>query len=313
VTLSVTNSSGTDVIEENSYIYVSPNWPDFTGPKNDNFETSQTYFLIENPDNNWAKFTKISGIGKNSSTCYKLNNYKNTSSALAYTEDWYYNKRLGGSIDNLITSSYDLSNTSNITVSFDYAYATNAASANDITEKVKIYSSKDCGTTWTLRKTLTTSELITAGTAAGNEFTPSSASQWKNYSFTYSSGINDKQTRFKIEYTSSDFSNNFYVDNFNIGGTLGLFVNEADVLELDVYPNPTKTDQAINVMYHSNDNAVSFVLRDIQGKIVHTETIETTNADVNQKLNIPTPLTSSCYFLEVSSGNFSVTKKIVVL
>ena len=66
-------------------------------------------------------------------------------------------------------------------------------------------------------------------------------------------------------------------------------------------------------MYHSNDNAVSFVLRDIQGKIVHTETIETTNADVNQKLNIPTPLTSSCYFLEVSSGNFSVTKKIVVL
>jgi PKD repeat protein len=313
VTLSVTNSNGTDEIVENDYIYVSPTWPDFIGPKNDNFETSQSFFIVENPENNWARFSKISGVGKNSSTCYKLNNYKNTSMALAYTEDWYYYNRLGGSKDNLISSSYDLSNTSNVTVSFDYAYATNAASSTDITEKVKIYVSKDCGATWTLKKTLTTSELLTAGTAGGNEFTPSSSAQWKNYSFTHATGVNDKQTRFKIEYTASDFSNNFYLDNFNVAGTLGLFANEANNIELEVYPNPTKSNQAINVMYHSNDDAVTFVLRDIQGKVVHNETIEATNTDVNQKLNITSELSSSCYFLEVKSGNFTITKKIVVM
>ena len=233
--------------------------------------------------------------------------------ALAYTDDWYYYNRLGGSKDNLISSSFDLSNTSNVSVSFDYAYATNAATAIDITEKVKIYVSKDCGATWTLKKTLTTSELLTAGTAGGNDFTPSSAAQWKNYSFTYATGVNDKQTRFKIEFTASDFANNFYLDNFNVSGTLGLFANEANNIELEVYPNPTKNNQDINVMYHSYDDAVTFILRDIQGKIVHNETIEAINTDVNQKLNITSELSSSCYFLEVKAGNFTITKKIVVM
>ena len=313
VTLSVTNSNGTDVIEESEYIYVSPTWADFTGPKNDNFDSYQSYFLVENPEDNWARFSKISGVGKNGSTCYKLNNYKNTNMALAYTDDWYYYNRLGGSKDNLISSSFDLSNTSNVSVSFDYAYATNAATATDITEKVKIYVSKDCGSTWTLKKTLTTSELLTAGTAGGNDFTPSSTAQWKNYSFTYATGVNDKQTRFKIEFTASDFANNFYLDNFNVSGTLGLFANEANNIELEVYPNPTKNNQDINVMYHSYDDAVTFILRDIQGKIVHNETIEAINTDVNQKLNITSELSSSCYFLEVKAGNFTITKKIVVM
>jgi PKD repeat protein len=313
VSLTVTNSNGSDEIIENSYIYVSANWADFIGPKNDNFETPQSYFLVENPENNWAKFSKINGVGKNSSSCYKLNNYKNTSSALDYTEDWFYNKRLGGSKDYLISSSYDLSNTSNVIVSFDYAYATNAANLSDITEKVKIYVSKDCGSSWTFLKTLTTAELLTGGTAGNNDFIPASESQWDNFKFDYVSGANDKQIRFKIEFTASDFSNNFYVDNFNIQGTLGLFPNEAINLELEVYPNPAKSNQEINVKYHSNENPVTFVLRDLQGKIVHTQTIETINSDVNEKLNITTTLSPSCYFLEVNSGSFNTTKKIVVM
>ena len=78
-----------------------------TLPKNDNFDSYQSYFLVENPEDNWARFSKISGVGKNGSTCYKLNNYKNTNMALAYTDDWYYYNRLGGIKDNLISSSFD--------------------------------------------------------------------------------------------------------------------------------------------------------------------------------------------------------------
>lgn len=313
ITLNVSNASGSDELVQDAYIYVSPTWPDFIGPKEDNFDGSQTFFIVDNPEEGSPKFTKITGEGYNNTTCYKLGNYKNTSGALAYTDDWFYYNRLGGSTDALISNSYDLSNTSDISVSFKYAYATNASNSEDITEKVKIYSSKDCGTTWSLKKTLTISEMITAGFAAGQNFTPTSTNHWKTYSFNYSSGSSDSKTRFKIEFNASDYSNNFYVDDFNVSGVLGLFSNEAQNLELNIYPNPSKINNDINVSYHANENPVSFILRDIQGKVIHTETINTTNTDVNQALKITSPLSSSCYFLEVNSGNFSVTKKIVVM
>ncbi|MBI1837893.1 MAG: T9SS type A sorting domain-containing protein [Flavobacteriia bacterium] len=313
VTLQVSNSNGSDEIIEEKYIYVSPTWPDFTGPYTDNFDTYQSYFIVQNPEHDSPHFSRISGVGYNNSQCYKLDNYKNISEALDFSNEWFYYKRLGGSVDALISNSYDLRNTTSTTVSFKYAYATNASTSTDITETVKIYVSKDCGATWTLKKTLTTAELLTNGNAAGVEFVPTNPNQWKTYSFPYSTGVNDSQTRFKIEFTASDFSNNFYVDDFQVDGTLGLFVNEANNLELNVYPNPTKTNQAINVSYHANDNPVEFILRDIQGKVIHTETIKATNSDVNQALNVNAILSSSCYFLEVTSGNFSVTKKIIVM
>lgn len=319
VTLAVTNSNGTDELVQENYIYVSPLWADFTGPYSNNMELGyEHWFLVNNPENNYAKFHIVEGVGKDDSRCYKLNNYRNIDMALDYTNEWFYKKRLGNSVDELISPSFDLRTTFAINVSFDYAYATDGTlivsdgtNDADITEVVKVYSSKDCGETWQLKKTLDGSDLLTAGFAGGSDFVPASNAQWKTCSFTYSSAATDYETRFKIEFTASDVANNFYVDNFNVTGALGLYSNELDFMQLNVFPNPLSSQQSINISYNAGENPVELILRDVQGKVIHSEIVDQTNSQVNHTLKVGTALTSSCYFLEVKSGEFSTVKKVV--
>lgn len=314
VTLSVTNANGTDTREEENYIYVSPLWGDFTGPYSLDLEDGYSnWFLIDNPENNYAKFQMVSSGGYGNSKCFKLNNYKNTAMALDYTEDWFYYDRLGGSTDALISPSFNLTNTSNVSVSFKYAYASNATVSADITEKAYVYISKNCGETWSLKKTLAGSELLTAGFAGNINFIPQNNAQWKTCSFNYTATGTDYETRVKIVFEASDLSNNFYVDDFNVNGTLGLFANEADHLGLTVFPNPASPEQSLNISYTAGENPVELILRDVQGKVIYTETLNQTNTQVNHTLEVGTTLSSSCYFLEVKSGEFSTVKKVVVL
>ncbi len=314
VRLSVQNSIGTDELIQENFIFVSPLWADFTGPYSNDLESGNfNWFLVDNPENNYAKFQVSPNHGYNNTQCFKLNNYKNTSSALAYTNDWFYDKRLGYGKDALISPSFDLTHTANASISFKYAYASNGNTFDTITEVVKVYVSKNCGESWVLRKTMLASELLTAGFAGNIDFIPQSNSQWKTCVIPYNASGSDYETRVKIEFVASDFANNLYIDNFNITGTLGLFTNEIDNLELSVYPNPLTSQQSINVAYTSGETPVELILKDLQGKVIHSERVNELNTKVNHILKLDTLLSSSCYFLEVKSGNFSTTKKIVIL
>ncbi len=313
VTLSVQNSNGTDELIQENYIYVSPLWADFTGPFSNDLENETVnWFLIDNPENNDNKFQVSLNQGYEHSQCYKLNNFKDVSNALPYTSDWYYNKRLGYGKDALISPSFDLTHTTNASISFMYAYASNGNTLDTITEVLKVYVSKNCGESWVLRKTLLASELLTAGFAGNIDFVPQSTNQWKTCTIPYTSTNNDNETRIKIEFTASDFSNNLYIDNFNVTGILGLFTNDIDKIEFSVYPNPVSSDQSIEVSYIARENPIELILKDLQGKIIYSERIEEINSKVNHTLKLDKNLSSSCYFLEVKSGNFSTTKKIIV-
>ena len=153
--MTVTNAAGSDTRDEVNYIYVSPDWPENVGPTTFNMETVNTwgngtgFFIVENPEDNHGKFSVVNGYGYNGSKAFKLNTHKDISNADNFTEDWFYNFRLGGSIDNLIMPSIDLRNTAAITVTFKFAYATNATVTADITEKLRVYTSRNCGESWT--------------------------------------------------------------------------------------------------------------------------------------------------------------------
>jgi len=54
-------------------------------------------------------------------------------------------------------------------------------------------------------------------------------------------------------------------------------------------------------------------LRDLQGKIIAQQTINDTNIQVNQSLANTENLSAAYYFLEVKTGDHSITKKVVVL
>ena len=328
VSLSVTNASGVNEVVRENYIYVSESWAYFTGPASNSLDNDKTgWFLTENDESNEAKFQLTNGKGYLNTNCFKLNNYKDISKAYAYTNDWFYNKRLGGSKDAIITPSFDLSNTTGVKFSFKYAYATNGTILNtvyetdgktvkyaaDITEVVNILVSKDCGATWTTKKTISKASLLTAGFAGNSDFNPTKTSQWKTIEMDYTGSSTDKYTRFKIEFVASDVANNFFVDDINIEGVLGLIPNEINNLELSVYPNPISSQQSINVSYIAGENPVEMILRDVQGQVIYSEKVNKVNTQVNHTLEIGKPLSASCYFLEIKTGEYSTIRKVVVL
>lgn len=324
VTLTVTNATGSDTKVMDDYIFVSPNWADFTGPTSLDLNPSNQhyYFVVKNPEDNHGKFEIKDGVGYNQSRAFKLGNYKDISDADPYTEDWFYNMRLGGSVDQLITPSFDLSTTTSVTVSFKFAYATNATDELDMTDVVKVYSSRNCGQTWTPRiasvegstvgTSITGADLVSAGFAGNIDFTPTSNSMWRTASFTYTTSSLDTKTRFMIEFTASDLASNLYIDDIMVDGILAVNAETLVDLELEVYPNPT-SGEAINVSYMAQNEATEFILRDVQGKIIASEVIEQTNMKVNHTLQGTENLPAAPYFLEVKVGDHSFTKKVVVL
>lgn len=315
VTLKVSNPAGSGTESRTGYVYISPDWADISGPASIDLEDQKAnWFIVNNPEENHGKFELRSGVGYNNSNAFKLGNYKNVQFADYGTDNYFYDNRLGGSVDELITPSFDLRYTTGATVSFKYAYASNATQADQITEVLKVYSSTDCGKNWLQRKSITSTDLVTAGYAAHTDYSPVSNSEYETASFNYNtSSTNDKKVRFKFEFTASDLSSNLYIDDINITGTLGLTSDEISTLDLNVYPNPTVNGEAINVSYYANDNAVTFTLRDVQGKVISNETLTKTNTEVNHTLKNTENLPAAYYFLEVQSGDYTTTRKVVVM
>ena len=328
VTLTVTNAAGSDTRVEDRYIYISPNWSDNQGPVTFDMEeefapgTGNYLFLTENVEENFGKFGIVDGVGYDGSQAWKLQTYFDNSQADAFTDDWFYNFRLGGSIDRLITPSVELAYTSNVTVTFKYAYATNATVEADITEELKVYASRDCGESWaprvlsvdgqTVGSTISGDDIVTAGYASNADFNPSSNLQWREGSFTYSPNNSDSRTRFMFEFRASDLASNLFIDNISVQGVLNLQEAGLEGMDLQVFPNPT-SGEPINVSYVALDTPTTFTLRDAQGKIIATQVINTTNGQVTSQLENTANLPAALYFLEVSSGDHSTTRKVVVM
>lgn len=314
VTLTVSNAAGSGTESRSGYVYISPEWADFSGPTAITLEDGKAnWFIVNNPEDNHGKFQITNGVGINNSRAFKLGNYKNVQFADYATDNYFYNGRLGGSVDELITPSFDLRYTTGVTVTFKYAYASNATQADQITEVLKVYSSNNCGASWATRKQIIGADLVTAGYAGYSDYTPSSNNEYVTASFNYTPTSQDDHTRFKFEFTASDLSSNLYIDEIFVEGTLSIASEEISGLDLNVYPNPTVNGEAINVSYFANDNAVTFTLRDVQGKVISNETLTKTNSEVNHTLKNTENLPAACYFLEVQSGDFTTTRKVVVM
>ena len=328
VSLTVTNAMGSDTRTEDRYIYISPLWPDNSGPVMFDMEedmassTGNFLFLVENVEDNFGKFEVVSGVGYNSNKSWKLQTYFDNSEADPFTDAFFYNSRLGGSLDRLITPSINLVYTTGVEVTFKYAYATNATVTADITEELKVYSSRDGGESWTPRilsvdgqtagAEITGEEIVTAGYASNADFSPSSANQWREGSFTYNPTSGDDRTRFMFQFRASDLASNLFIDDINVTGVLNLQETGLEGLDLQVYPNPSK-GEAINISYMAQDEPVEFTLLDAQGKVIAAQVITTTNGQVTTALQNTANLPSAMYFLEVRSGDNTTTRKVVVM
>lgn len=309
-TLTVTNASGSASKTLEYAVYVSPSWVEHVGPFAEPFEGPNADFWISNnPENNEAYFHRVTQGGMDNSACYMLNNWRDVANAPIYSDDWFYYNRLGYNKDQLTTASYDLSNTSSVTVSFDYAYGTKATSVDDVTEKLVVYSSKDCGKTWTIKKTIDQEELLTVGYVGNNNFIPTNNVQYKNASFNYTTTAADVHTRFRFEFTASDFSSNLYIDNFNVSGVLGI-QEENMISSVNVSPNPVAAGSEVSVEVSGITKNMELQVLDLNGAVIATVSVPDNNG--TQVVNVPMNVAKGYYIINAIQGSTKSTHRVVV-
>ena len=322
VTLIVSNDQGTDTLSINNYVFVTTNASEI-GYLTENFEKGYSWdWKIEDFNVNSSMFGLSNKNGKNNSKCLKLNNYRDVSKYQSYESEYYYYERLAGTKHAFITPAINLTTTKDVTISFDYAFATDAYYDTLISDVLTVYTSRDCGETWIAKKiiggpnmatnSITMNTIVTAGNSSGAEFLPQSDNVWKNISFPLTVGSLDTRTRIKFEFVPSKYANNLFIDNININGTLQIEESPLTKMGISIYPNPVNENNAIQINYEANNDAVTFELVDTQGKIIAVETNTSKNTSASQTFDT-TKLNPGCYFIKASQGEFTSTYKVVVL
>jgi len=299
VSLTSGDGTGTDTENKTAYITVLPSQGNL--PVQEGFESytnlassGNIWSVVNDAGNQWDIFN---GAGFTGTKCVRINNSGQTA----------------GTKDALVSSSYDLSNLSasdQITLSFRTAFKQKISTNSD---NLKVYASNDCGTSWSVRKNLTSAQLSSGVQSAG--YIRASSSEWMTTHVTnilssyFTSGF---RLKFEFEYQGG---NNVYLDNINLykGGIADdpLSINELQntISDFNLYPNPTVGD--LNVMI-SIPQAMNFDVSvlDLSGKQLQSHSIQGQSGVNNVVLDVNS-LSKGMYFIQVTSSNGKITKQFI--
>ena len=211
-----------------------------------------------------------------------------------------------GTSTELVSKSYDLSDFTNPAIKFSWS----GAAINTFPENELIVEySRNCGEDWTTLGTITPLEAANAGLYS-NSFKPLD-SEWKNIVMT-SAALKRSNIKFKFTYVVNGSSNNFYLDDIQIGEEATLIVEENSSSRISLFPNPAQEDLTI-------------ILEDIVDTDLEVTIVNVLGADISKVFTgevvskyqeIFTDLSSfdkGIYFVKVvSNGDVILTDKLIV-
>ncbi len=242
----------------------------------------------ENVDNDNVEWEKNSNIGaQGSSSSFWINNQLSST----------------GDVDHLVMPYMDLDGKTNITLKFDYAYATTLSGSVD---GMTVSYSIDCGSTWNDLWNEQGSTLAT-GESTDDLFEPL-FNEWQEQ-YLDLDFLND-QSKVLFRFTAvSGGGNALYLDNINIDFQDEIPASVEEYLldnDFVVYPNPS-TDGIVNIMTanHLNGNTILNVY-DISGQNYIQMSI-----DRFESINLG-HLESGCYFIHLTNGDHTEVEKIVI-
>jgi PKD repeat protein len=301
-TLVATNATGADTLTKTNYILVSADQSALTAQYSEGFENPNVFslgYVANDRYGNGSIFHRSTSAAYTGTGSACLNNY---------------GQSLAGDVDELITPSYYLSYVSNLQFSFQYSYATASTSAALNTQTLKVYSSTDCGQTWTVRWTRLGSALVIGGYTPFF-YAPTAQSDWDYVTINLPSSLAQPNVRFKFEFTSpgDNIANNLYIDDINILGTnVGINENSSDA-GFTVYPNPG--DGNGTIAYSLNEQApVQCDIFDLAGRVVRSvEQGEQSAGNYTMSVSDATaPLATGTYMIRMTIGDKVTTRKYVV-
>ncbi len=297
VTLSATDGSITDVETKTAFIRVLPASAQL--PFLETFENYSTLSNIEeweiiNEEGNG--FELEGSVGHTGTKCAKLSN----------------NGEAVGRFDELIAGvPVDLSNVSQVTMSFRYAYRRKNTSDDDW---LRVLVSNDCGDSWALRKTLHGFTLSDQTQFA--QYTPSTQEEWITVHMTNITSaywINNFRYKFAFE---SGGGNNFFIDDINIydsapSDDLVVGLDEMSELQgVSLFPNPSDSELSVQFKL-SGAQSTTIEVQNTGGQAIQKHTVFANEGSNLVVLNVE-DLAAGLYFLRLTSQNAHKTIQFVV-
>ena len=121
-----------------------------------------------------------------------------------------------------------------------------------------------------------------------------------------------KNVKFHFLFKSATLSNNIYIDDFNITGTVGLNEQENAAFSFDAYPNPAT--ESFNISYElKQPEDVTISLYDLQGRLVREiEKKHLAPGTYENKIEAKSfDLNSGVYILKMQTKDGLISKKLV--
>jgi PKD repeat protein len=308
VSLTATNTSGSNTMNKTSYVNVINGAGGATVPVISDFEgaTLPSSITVQNGNVGSVTWAQNTATGGNSTLkSIYINNASATST--------------GGNLDIFQTSVYNFSNTSGITLSYYYAYAKRLATQADT---FKIQYSLDCGGSWSNVLGIPTTAVMAAasGGTTTTAFVPTPA-QWvlKTISSALLAPLNNKPSVMFRCYFRSDAvvgrSNNIYIDQINLTGTINTVTGITELeksIDLIIYPNPTHSSSTLDFNILTNQKAKISIV-DIMGRVFEENTVISDNyGHVNHTINPNGTLASGVYIVNIEVNNQRISKKIII-
>ena len=314
VTLTVTNSAGSNTLTKSNYITISSLNAEMTGPYFQNFE-SEAFPTFENsPAASWTISGNITdswerATNASSPNLSPIDNGNNSASFRVRSLEFID----AGETHTLMTPGIDLSDLdAPVRAYFDLAYAKRSGNTSDILE---VHVSDDCGRTWTKRWDREcnedTDDLSTNG--GGNvvfPFTPSSA-HWEQQNVNINNYAGRSNVSLKFVFSGSG-GNWLYIDNFVVCETSQLSLNKDSFSDLNIFPNPSKGDATIEFSLYK-DSEIEIALSNLYGAVLAQERMDL-KAELNsiQLKDLYSSLKSGVYFIKITQDGVSATKKVVI-
>lgn len=308
VSLTATNTTGSNTMNKLSYIKVIDGTNGLLVPSTYDIDGASlpSSITVTNYNPSSVTWVQNTNTGANSTPKSIFINNSSVSST-------------GGHIDVFETPIYDFANTSSLTISYYYAYAKRLASQSDT---FKIQYSLDCGGSWSNVLGVPTTAIMssTSGGTTTTAFVPT-ATQWvnKTISSTLLAALNNKPSvKFRF-YFRSDIvvgrSNNIYIDQININGTIATVTGFAELeksIGLVIYPNPTSSSSTIDFNLESGKLAKIRVM-DLTGRILEEQVMTSgNNGHISHTINPNGALASGVYIVSIDVNNQRVSKKVII-
>jgi hypothetical protein len=289
VSLTVTNSAGSNSITLNDYVNVKSSAnPFFNLTWVESFELGSIPSVVSIIDYDQNAFKPFSGGGSHLSNCLVLEKVNNNDV---------------GDIDEIISPAISTLGGSNLNLYFDYAFA---AQSNDNSDELEVFVSRDCGANWTRRRFYNSGRLRTVSNTTGN-FVPG-ATDWTTETLNFDAYIQNDPILIKFVFNNGG-GNNFYIDNIRFGQGTDVSLAEFGASDLKIYPNPSKGNLNIKLS-DLLDRSLNLEIVDLGGRIVLSNSLQTESSSLDLQLELS--LSPGLYLVNIKGDRTSVSEKLII-